>query len=696
MERPSQLASLSSPANRFSAKPLLSGVWLKIAQAGWITFAVLAFVFMVLSLPGYLPRFQGQLAHLTGSVIPPGAYFFAAASGIASLAAAILSIGLATLIFRKKFFEPMAAFLSYFLLIYGIVLAGPLEHASVAFPALLDAAPIIQGVLMATPLIALMMLFPTGSFVPGWTRWVVLLSIPWSCGLVLVAPFNAESVNQKPFLFSLVALLFVGFSLIGVYAQFYRYRRVSNIEERQQARWAVYGFALWIVYVVVGTMPYMYLTGLPADAPIPWWAPASELGWWLSLNILPVTLTISITRYRLWNIDLVINRTLVYGVLTLMTMALYILAVGGLGNLLHIGNNTFIAFLSTGLIAIVFQPLRQRLQSWVNRWMYGDRDDPVSVLSKLGEQLKHTGSPENTLSSITETVATTLKIPYVAIELGISGEIATSYGVPKPDPVRFPMFHQDQVIGNLLVAPRAEGEAFNDSDQQLLENIAQQAGSAAHAAKLTADLRLSRQKLVTTREEERRRIRRDLHDGLGPTLASLTLQLDAARNLLHSDPEKAEQMLVELKKQNQGTIQEVRNLVHELRPPALDEMGLIGALRSFVEQYHSSPQVELDVVESLPPLPAALEVAAYRIALEAINNVLRHADATLATVSIRLKESSLFLEVRDDGIGMSPNAKPGIGLLSMRERAEELGGRFTVLPSQQGFHLHAELPFVQE
>lgn len=225
-------------------------------------------------------------------------------------------------------------------------------------------------------------------------------------------------------------------------------------------------------------------------------------------------MTIAVTRSRLWNIDVVINRTIVYGGVTAATMALYVLVVGTLGNLLQIGNSTFIAFLTTGLVAILFQPLRNRLQRGVNRMMYGERDNPVAVLSKLGDELEHTGSPEDALISITETVAQTLKLPYVAIELGKNSEIAASYGIPKPDVLRLPMLYQTETSGYLVVAQRSPGESFSSSEHQLLENIAQQAGAAAHAVKLTADLRLSRQNLVTAREEERCRIRQDLHDGL--------------------------------------------------------------------------------------------------------------------------------------------------------------------------------------
>lgn len=697
MKSSTQSVTIAPELETNSSSPSLVGKWLRAARIGWVVLAILAVCILMASLPGYATKFQGQLAHVTGNETPPGAQFFAAASGVASLASALLSIGLATLLFRNKFSEPMTALVSYFLLIYGISMAGPLEHVSVILPGFLKYAQTIQGLLLATPLIALLMLFPSGKFFPRWTRWIVLLSIPWNIGLIIVAPFDAKSIQQNPLIAAIVTILFIAFSLIGVYAQIYRYRRVSNPAERQQTRWVVYGFALWIAYMFVSTIPYMYLTSLPPSAPTPWWGPASELGWWLSLNILPVCLTIAITRSRLWSIDLVINRTLVYGTLTVATIALYVLVVGTLGNLLHLGNSSFIAFLTTGLVAVLFQPLRERLQGWVNRWMYGERDDPVAVLSRLGETLERTGSPEDALQRIAETVARTLKLPYAAIQLGDEVHPVAEFGIPRPEIKRFSLVYQNETSGFLVVAPRSTGESFSSSDLRLLENIAHQAGAAAHAAKLTADLRLSRQKLITAREEERRRIRRDLHDGLGPTLASLTLRLDAARNLLDTDPEEAARLLAELKKQTQTTIQDVRTLVYELRPPALDELGLLGALQNFIGQHTAqSPQICLEVSTPLPPLPAAAEVAVYRIVMEAINNALRHAKARKVIVEIRAESKNLMVEVRDDGIGLAPEAIAGVGLASMRERAEELGGHFAILPNSRGLHLQAVLPLVKE
>lgn len=681
-----RLSPVSPVKTDGAALPRLSGYWLQVAWAGWIVLAIAAFGVLIASIPGYAAKFGGQLDHVIGGELPPGAHFFAAASGAASLAAALLSIGLATLLFRRRFTEPVAVLLSFFLLAYGVAMAGPLEVAGAYWLGSAETAQALQGVLLATPMIALLALFPNGRFTPPWTRWIVLLSAPGSLGLLLMAPFDAEGINQNPALFTVTAVLFIALSLSGVYAQIIRYRKVSTPAERRQTRWAVFGFALWIAYIILSLTPYFYLTGLPPDASTPWWGPASELTWWLSVSIIPVCLTVAITRGQLWDIDLVINRTLVYGALTAAVTALYVFIVGGLGLLLQSSSNLLLPLLATGLAAALFQPLRQRLQGIVNRLMYGERDDPAALLARLGEHLQQTGSPQAALMGIVEAVAQALKLPYAAIELGERSEMAASYGLRVDEAQPFPLIHQGERVGQMLVSPRAPGESLTAKDRRLLETIARQAGAVAYAARLTADLRRSRQRLVIAREEERRRIRRDLHDGLGPLLASQGLKMAAASRLIEENPAEARRFLDELAAQNEAAVGEIRRLVYNLRPPALDDLGLVGAIRDYamgLQVGADSPDIDVQApAAGLPSLPAAVEAAAYRIAAEALTNVTRHAQARNCTVAFRLasvgRGKTLHLEITDDGVGLSPESKAGVGLISMRERAEEIGGSLRI------------------
>jgi signal transduction histidine kinase len=675
----------------------LSKRWLHVARICWIVLAVVAGGFLITSLPAYVDNVnKGLPGHSSGAAPNTSFVFLNIIISIISLASAFLSYALAILLFRRRFENPAVASVSFYLLLYSFVMTGPAEFWSSYWLGSSDFAITLQTILMATPTMALLVLFPNGKMVPNWTRWLLLISIPWSL-LAILIPITPTPGSTNITGILIIAIPWIALTVLGVYAQIHRYRRVSTPEERQQTKWILFGFGLWIGYILISSIPYFYLESLPPGSPRPWWEPTSILGWFLSLNIVPVSLAIAITRSRLWNLDIVINRALVYGTLTFATMALYIFVVGALGNLLRVGDSTFLAFLTTGLVALLFQPLRERLQSWVNRLMYGERDDPVAVLTRLGEQIERTGSPEDALSGIVKTIARALKLPYVGIELGQDGDIAAAYGLPRQDTIRLPLIYQSEPTGYLLVAARSPGETFSSSDYRLLENIAHQAGAAAHAAKLTIDLRHSRQKLVTTREEERRRLRRDLHDGLGPNLATLALKLDTIRNLLREKPDQAEHLIDDLKKQTQETIQDIRDLVYELRPPALDELGLTGAIQSFINsRFSHNPQITLFVPKELPPLPAAFEVAIYRITLEALTNIQRHAQAKIAAVKLFTQNKYIILDIKDDGIGLSDGYRNGVGLTSMRERAEELGGTFELATTTGGMHVIARLPLPQE
>ncbi|MDQ3891385.1 MAG: sensor histidine kinase, partial [Actinomycetota bacterium] len=260
-------------------------------------------------------------------------------------------------------------------------------------------------------------------------------------------------------------------------------------------------------------------------------------------------------------------------------------------------------------------------------------------------------------------------------------------------------------IGEFILAPRAQGEDFSPADRRLLEDLARQTEVAAYAVRLTDDLQRARERLVSAREEERRRLRRDLHDGLGPQLSGQALTIDAIRSLVKRDPAAAEELLVDLKAQTRGAAADIRHLVYALRPPALDSLGLVGALHKSAAQCERDGSLRVDVAapEVIPPLPAAVEVACYRIAEEALTNVVRHAEAQTCALSLAIDEGGkLRLEVRDDGRGLPDSrageaGRAGVGLTTMRERAAELGGRLVVeaLP-EGGTCVCAELPLPRE
>jgi signal transduction histidine kinase len=250
-----------------------------------------------------------------------------------------------------------------------------------------------------------------------------------------------------------------------------------------------------------------------------------------------------------------------------------------------------------------------------------------------------------------------------------------------------------------MVATPNSGDVLSSRDTRLLERLAPQLAIALRVSTLNQALQGSRERLVNALEEERRRLRRDLHDGLGPVLTAAGLRADAARNLLERDPMAAERQLVELREELTAAIGEVRRLVYGLRPPALDELGLVGALRDQANSLVNDSQAQgdgmrVDVLapDRLRPLPAAVEVAAFRIALEALTNAARHAQARNCVVALSVN-GALQIDVRDDGAGLGATIKPGFGLTSMRERVAELGGTLDVTSVQgEGTHIIARLP----
>lgn len=411
----------------------------------------------------------------------------------------------------------------------------------------------------------------------------------------------------------------------------------------------------------------------------------------------PTTIGVAIFKYRLYDIDLLINRTLVYGALTVTVVALYVLIVAGSSLLFHNENNLIASLAATGVIAVLFQPLRERLQRSVNRWLYGERDDPARVLTRLTSRLESTSSGDSLLAVLVETIASSLKLPYVALWLDDEAaglRLAAETGAQPPHVEVLPLLHQQEKVGELVVAPRSPGEALASDDRQLLAAIARLTAATARTIQLTDQVQEARVRTVSAREEERRRLRRDLHDGLGPVLASQGLKLAAARQLVRDNPDVAERLLDEVMGQSENTVAEVRRLVYALRPPTLDELGLVEAIREHVDVVGSGAglQIVVDAPDALPEISAAIEVAAFRIVQEALNNVIRHAQARCCTITLAVN-GALEIRIEDDGVGLPPDLRSGVGLQSMRERATEVGGECVIESgAQRGVRVSLSLP----
>jgi len=549
------------------------------------------------------------------------------------------------------------------------------------------------GTVALSCLLIFPLVFPNGRFVPRWTRWMAVYVVAGAVMETLFRNTIREVTGVRAF-FGIVYLL-PSFGVV-VYAQLYRYFRVARPAERQQFKWVAAGLVGFVVtqFVLIALNALLTSPTVSAD-------PARALIlsaipdtlWQVNNLVIAVSITFSVLRYRLWDIDILINRSLVYGALIVSVIGLYMIVVGVAGALFQSVGNTLLTILATGLIAVLFHPLRQRLQRGINHLMYGERDDPYAALSRLGRRLEASLAPEAVLPTVVTTVREVLKLPYVAIYLGqdpdgykiiaesaspslrIEGGRIRVPGMSR-EGLCIPLIHQGETLGYIVLGPRAPNEAFSSTDLHLLDDIAPQVGVAVHSVRLTADLQRSREQLVLAREEERRRLRRDLHDDLAPTLASLGLTASTAADLIPTNPTTATKLIKELQSEIRATVGNIRRLVYDLRPPTLDELGLLAAVRERAAQYSNAPggvHITVDAPAELPALPAAVEVAAYRIVQEALENVSKHSQARQCAIRFA-NHNGLELEITDDGIGLPPNITPGVGLRSMRERSEELGG----------------------
>jgi two-component system NarL family sensor kinase len=416
----------------------------------------------------------------------------------------------------------------------------------------------------------------------------------------------------------------------------------------------------------------------------------------LITTAIPISITLAIFRRQLFDIQLVFSRSLVYVLLTggivgayLALVALFALFFGARGAL---GPSV----LATIIVAAGFNPVRVFLQRLVDRAIYGAREDPVRAIAAVGARLGEVGTPAGAgLDAVLEALCRVMHLPSATIT--VHGTQVAAYGSPSPDQHVTPLEHGDERLGDLVVGLRTGESRLAPADLRVLTLLATPIAVAVRANELTDELLESRERVITGREEERRRLRRDLHDGLGPVLTGVVLNAEAALRLVDSDPRRSGELLTALRDQTTAALDDIRRLVYELRPPALDSLGLVGALHEYAmilsRRADGEPlEIALDAPDPLPDLPAAVEVAAYRIATEALTNVTRHSSASTATIRLAVTDAGLQVSVHDDGVNVGGGWPPGVGLTSIRERAAELGGSCTIQHDRTGGRVDVLLP----
>jgi two-component system, NarL family, sensor kinase len=535
----------------------------------------------------------------------------------------------------------------------------------------------------------ILLLFPTGQFLSRRWRWTFPLAalnaiLFAAIGLFprdnLAADLGVQAYLVWPRFESLVWLgpvsEVLGDLVYGAAASSLILRYVRGDDRvRRQMLWLLLAvgcvFVAWTVPDFVGT-----------ETPLTLFA----------IALVPIAIMIAILRYQLLDIRLVVSRFALYLVLSALVIAGYLGLITLFERVLGAGRSAEESALVVLVLAVLFNPLRVWLQRRVDRLFYGSRQDPARALGEVGSRLREDTSGTGLEDALTA-VCGTLRVPAAAIR--VNGTLLASVGKSSSEPYLAPLHRGTEETGQLLIYPRTGETKLRKADHRIVALLADLLAVAVQATQLADELAESRAELISAREEERQRLRRDLHDGLGPALTGVMLKAAAARRLATTAPAESAELLRELERNVAAAIADIRGLVDELRPPVLDGRGLVGALQDYVDsvQTPSGPPIQLstDGVADLGQLPESVEVAAYRIATESLTNVLRHAQADSASIAVWVDRNQLQLKITDNGKVRTPWTA-GVGLSSMRQRVAALGGRISAGPSESGGEVRVSLP----
>ena len=545
-----------------------------------------------------------------------------------------------------------------------------------------------------------LLLFPDGRLPSRRWRWVVVVLVTgatiWTGAAVLdpkggltaevgVPGYPAWSgFSQIVWLQAAGTIgLLLGY-LAALAALVVRYRRGSE-QVRRQILWLLLAMMIMIsCFVIEGALQLeSVLLGV------------------LPILLIPLSIAIAVLRYQLLDIRLVVSRSVLYLLLTGGVIGCYLALVLLLDQTVRRQVSLNSSVLATLVIALAFNPVRVWLQRLIHRAFYGARQDPVRAIAEVGARIGAAAGAglgaDAGLTGVLEALCRVMRLPGAAVV--IDGSQVSIHGELPAIRHAIELRSGEDRLGELVIGLRYGESRLNQADEQVLTLLAAPLAVAVQARRLADELRDSRERIISGREEERRRIRRELHDGLGPVLTGVVLSADAARRLLETDRDRSSELLAGLRDQTIGAIEEIRRLVYGLRPPALDGLGLLGALREYAlvvsrRRDGAALSVTVEAPPVLAELPAAVEVATYRIATEALTNVIRHSTATTAAVRLTMDADALRLEVRDNGVNAGPAWQPGVGLTSINERTTELGGQCEILYDRTGCSVSVILPLM--
>jgi signal transduction histidine kinase len=644
---------------------------------------------------GVLPWTSAALAAGSG---PAAALLAAGQDGVGlPLAETVVAVvltgyaGMGLLIARVRPGHPVGRLLLGGAAAWGI---GELSLAAavtglVTEPGSIPAAPwlavlgtVVRGAGWLVLVLGLPLVFPDGQLPPRPWRWSVVVAAAAlatfvAASLLAAAPLDfrvdhvpnplhpPEAVAGLVEGLALASLALTGTALVGALGGLVTRWRIGSRLVRQQLLW----------FTCAAAVPVALLPLIPGDL-----APPVLFG--VAVLPLPVAIGVAVLQHRLYDVQVAVNRTVAWTALSAALALVYVLVVAGVGALLDARGASWLPWLATGLVALSVAPLRDALQQAADRLTYGLWAEPEAVLAAVQRRVADAGDAVALLRELVTELGEGLRLERIAV-LDPEGHLLAASG-SGPSHHERPLTAYGRRVGTLCWS--RPPSALRARDQQLLDDLAGQIGALVHAATLVARLRSAQERLVLAREDERRRLRRDLHDGLGSTLAGLTFLIEAAGNLLRSDPEAAGAALHQVRAGIRTAVVDVRRIVDGLTPPSLDQLGPAGAVSELAERFgRELPNgIVVDVPRELPGLSAAVEVATYRVAQEALTNVVRHASASTCRVALRHDGAELLLEVSDDGRGGAAPRPGGAGLGGMRERAEELGGELSVVPRRGG------------
>jgi signal transduction histidine kinase len=559
---------------------------------------------------------------------------------------------------------------------YGVAVAG--------WPLARWAAWVASGLWLPglLPLASLLLaLYPDGRLPARWWRWpfaAAALGIALFTLATMFAPQAYDDVAPGPAPLTVPALVPVGLAVGGALvvggtvviwvASVVRLLRARAPERQQLA---------WLLLVVV---PFLLVAFLTSSVP-----------GFLALGFgIPVAVAVGVLRYRLLGIETVLRRGLVYGLLTAAVVAVYLVVTAVAGTQLDRG--PLPGVVAAALVAVGLTPLRDRLQAAVDRLVYGDRRDPMRAITRLGDRVAAAGEPD-LLPVVLATVTDAVRAPGASL-VAADGAVLAACGSHTADGVEsVPLRVGGRELGRLQVAARSPGEPYTDGDRRLLAALAPQVAVVVRALELAEALEAERDRVVAATRQERQRLRRDLHDGLGPSLSGVGLGLQALHDARAVDDQAAaDRLLARIRDEVATAVREVRRILDDLRPAVLDGTRLPDAIRRHAAAVSTGPiEVSVDAAD-LPILPPAVETAAYRITQEALTNVVRHAGAHHAHVTLDTSDAALTITVTDDGHGINSSTHRGVGLTSMRQRAQALRGTLRVDSGDHGTTVMAILP----